>query len=100
MQLPDREKAVGIYLRVTYAGGMTLRMAAEIVKALQPFDVAVSFVHHGFVASARNALEIASMGAVYGDKVYLWAEGPDASLAVQAVMQAFAGNFETEPAAA
>lgn len=84
---------VGIYLRVTYSEGVTLRMAGEIVKALQPLDAEVAFVHHGHVAHAHSILSIVTLAAAPMDRVYVWAVGPDAELAVEILAKAFAGGL-------
>jgi len=94
-----KQNAIGIYLRVTAEDGLTLRMAGEIVQALQPLDVDVAFVHRGVVANARSILSIVSLAAAQADRVYVWAHGPDAELAVEMLAQAFAGSHGLTPAA-
>ena len=100
MQRPVTRSAVGTYLWVTHLGGMTLRMAGEIVKRLQPLDVHVTFVHRGNVADATSIMAMVCLYAGYGSKVYIWATGPDAPLAAEIVAKAFAGGFgpKDEPA--
>jgi phosphotransferase system HPr (HPr) family protein len=92
-----KQTAIGVYLRVTAEDGLTLRMAGEIVQALQPLDVDVAFVHRGVVANARSILSIVSLAAAHADRVYVWARGEDAELAVEILAQAFAGGQGLTP---
>jgi len=94
-----KQTAIGIYLRVTAEDGLTLRMAGEIVQALQPLDVDVAFVHRGVVANARSILSVVSLAAAYSDRVYVWAHGQDAERAVETLAKAFAGGQGLNPAA-
>jgi phosphocarrier protein HPr len=93
MFMPLRRGVMSTYLRVTYARGLTLRMAAEIVKALQPLDVDVAFEHSGIMANARSILSMVAMAAAQGARVYVWANGPDATKAFEIIAKAFAGGF-------
>lgn len=80
-------------LRVTHVHGLTLRMAGEIVKALQPLDAEVALEHNGGVANARSILSVVCLAAACGDRVRVWAVGPDCTRAVEVLARAFAGGF-------
>ena len=93
MPLPPKRYAMGTYLRVTHSPGVTLRMAGEIVKALQPLDVRVTLIYDGVVADGRSILSIACLAAGFGARVYVWANGPDTMQAVEILTKALAGGF-------
>lgn len=88
-----RRYAIGTYLRVTQINGVTLRMAGEIVKAVQPLNVKITLIYKGVAADADSILSIASLAAGYGAKVYVWANGPDTSQAIEILAKVFAGGF-------
>lgn len=95
-----RRYAIGTYLRVTHVNGVTLRMAGEIVKAVQPLNVKITLIYKGVVADADSILSIASLAAGYGAKVYVWANGPDTSHAIEILAKVFAGGFGIRDTAA
>lgn len=97
--LPKRY-AIGTYLRVTHINGVTLRMAGEIVKAVQPLNVKITLIYKGVAADADSILSIASLAAGYGAKVYVWANGPDTTQAVEILAKVFAGGFGIKDTAA
>jgi len=99
VRMAQKQAAIGVYLRVAAEDGLTLRMAGEIVQALQPLDVDVAFVHHGIVANARSILSIVSLAAAQSDRVYVWAHGQDAERAVEILAKAFAGGQGLTPTA-
>lgn len=99
-QIMPRRYAMGTYLRVTHSGGVTLRMAGEIVKALQPLNVKVTLIHEGVVADTCSILSVACLAAGFGSRIYVWANGPDTMPAVEILTKAFAGGFGIKDAAA
>jgi phosphocarrier protein HPr len=93
MPPPPKRYAIGTYLRVTHTHGVTLRMAGEIVRAVQPLNVKITLIYKGVVADADSILSIAALAAGYGAKVYVWANGPDTTQAIEILAKVFAGGF-------
>jgi phosphotransferase system HPr (HPr) family protein len=88
--------AIGTYLRVTHTHGVTLRMAGEIVRAVQPLNVKITLIYKDVVADTDSILSIAALAAGCGSKVYVWANGPDTTQAIEILAKVFAGGFGME----
>jgi phosphocarrier protein HPr len=98
MEAPASLGVLSTYLRVTHAGGLTLRMAGEIVRALQPLDVQITLIYAGVIADARSILSLVCLAAGRGARVYVSANGPDTARAVEILSKAFAGGFGVKSA--
>jgi len=92
IDMPVRSGPLQGHLRITDRPGLTLRMAGEIVRALQPLDVDIALEHGGVVANARSVLSIVCLAAPFGARVSVWANGADAPLAVEIIAKAFRGG--------
>jgi len=66
--------------------GLHARPAAQIVARLQPLDADVTIQADGRRADARSITAVLGLGASSGDSVTVVARGPDAELALEAVM--------------
>lgn len=72
------------------AHGLHVRVAAEVVRAVQAMDARVLVRYGEKEADARSALKLMGLGAVHGANLVIQAEGAqaeEAAAAVAAVLQ-------------
>lgn len=79
---------------LTWANGLHVRRAAELVQAARPFQAKVTISANGKTAEARSPLGLMALGAVQGTELVIRAEGPDEEAALAAVVGALSQEKE------
>jgi phosphocarrier protein FPr len=72
--------------RITNPSGLHARPAAQVVARLQPLDADVAIEINGRRADARSITSTLGLGASVGDELTIFADGPDAEAALDAVL--------------
>jgi phosphotransferase system HPr (HPr) family protein len=72
--------------RITNPSGLHARPAAQVVARLQPLDADVAIEINGRRADARSITSTLGLGASVGDELTIFADGPDAEAALEAVL--------------
>jgi phosphocarrier protein FPr len=72
--------------RITNPSGLHARPAAQVVARLQPLDADVTIEINGRRADARSITSTLGLGASVGDELTIFADGPDAQAALDAVL--------------
>jgi len=72
--------------RITNPSGLHARPAAQVVARLQPLDADVTIEINGRRADARSITSTLGLGASVGDELTIFADGPDAEAALEAVL--------------
>ena len=80
-------------LTVTHVPGLHLRPCDAIVKAVRRFRSRMEIRYGNQKADADDILNLLSLAVPQGAEVTLWAEGPDADKALDALSRLFSGNF-------
>jgi len=73
--------------------GLHFRVAALIVRTLEPFASEVTISNGETVADARSVLDLMTLAAARGTRVVVEADGADADAAVAALSALIASNF-------
>ena len=71
---------------ITNPSGLHARPAAQVVARLQPLDADVTIEINGRRADARSITSTLGLGASVGDELTIFADGPDAEAALDAVL--------------
>ena len=78
---------------INLAHGLHARPCAMLVKALQPYRIAVEVEANGEKASGKSILGLMSLAAGHGDRITFSLAGEDALAAMAGVEQLFQTNF-------
>jgi phosphocarrier protein len=76
--------------------GIHARPASLLVKEIQKFKSNVMFKTGSYSINAKSILGVITLGAEYGAKIKITANGEDEQDAVNAVTALFASKFEEE----
>jgi phosphotransferase system HPr (HPr) family protein len=79
---------------VTNPAGLHARPSAAIAQAVQRFQAKVQIRNRNETVDARSILELLTLAAHQGDELTLMAKGPDADLALDAVVAELAKEYE------
>jgi phosphotransferase system HPr (HPr) family protein len=79
---------------VTNPAGLHARPCAAIAQAVRRFRATVQIRNRNEVVDAGNILEIMTLGAAQGTELQLTAKGPEAELALDAVIAELAKSYE------
>ncbi len=92
---PDEPMERSVELRLTNVSGLHARPAAQIARALRPFEAQVRIEHAetGDSANAGSALGLVSLGAPAGTTIIVRAGGPDAAQALDTVRDLVVRRF-------
>ncbi len=80
-------------VKVRNALGLHTRPAAVIVKMLQTFKSAVSFVYKNETINARSIMSILMLAAKKNSQIEVITEGEDAEVTAKAIERAFEESF-------
>jgi phosphocarrier protein len=86
-------------LTVINRAGMHARPSSLVVRELQKYKSEVYFEKVGrnsFKINAKSILGVITLGAAYGTKIIVSAEGPDEKAALAAVEKLFLSKFDEE----
>ncbi|MCC6124898.1 MAG: HPr family phosphocarrier protein [Pirellulales bacterium] len=79
---------------VTNPAGLHARPSAAIAQAVRRLRAKVEIRNRNEVVDAGNILEIMTLGAAQGAELQVTAKGPDAELALDAVIAEMAKRYE------
>ena len=86
---PETARTVAVPLR----NGIHARPAARLRQCAQQFDAVVRMEHEGRSASLRSPVAMLALGVVLRDRITLYARGPQASAALDALEVMIAGGM-------
>lgn len=82
-------------VRIINPEGMHLRAASALIQLARQFQAQVVLSNHNLRADAKSTpLQLLALGAQPGDHLTIEAVGPDASEAVEAIVQLIENRFE------
>jgi phosphocarrier protein len=81
---------------VTNRAGIHARPAALLVQTAKDFTSAIYLEKDGDRINGKSIMGIITLGAAYGTKINIIAEGADEQAAVDALAHLFASKFEEE----
>jgi phosphocarrier protein len=79
---------------ITNRAGIHARPAALLVQATKDFSSSLYFEKNGDRINAKSIMGILTLGASYGTKLKIIAEGEDEALALETVVRLFESNFD------
>ena len=83
-------------VEVKNARGLHIRPAGMVAQTKISFRSEVTITHGKDVASARSPVALKELGAGFGARLKIRAEGPDADDALRAIAALFEGKFGEE----
>lgn len=86
---PEMERSIAVPLR----NGIHARPAARLRQCAQQFDAVVRMEHDGRSASLRSPVAMLALGVVLRDRITLYARGPQAAAALDALEEMIAGGM-------
>jgi phosphocarrier protein len=81
---------------VVNRAGIHARPASLLVKEIQKYKSSVLFQKGTYTINAKSILGVITLGAPYGAKIKIIADGPDEKNAVDAIVKLFESKFEEE----
>ena len=81
---------------VTNRAGIHARPAALIVQTASKYQSKIMFLKENEEINAKSIMGIITLGAGYGTKITIQAEGPDEEAAVQTLVGIFERRFEEQ----
>ena len=81
-------------LTITNRAGIHARPAAAIVKTAGQFKSKLTFIKDTIIADGKSIIGIITLGAPYGTKLTMRAEGPDEEALADAIQSLFEHHFE------
>ena len=82
-----------IFVKVSNRNGMHLRLAGELVKNTSKFSSDIRIVKNGEEINGKSILSVAGLGAEYGSKLIIRAEGNDEDEALKLLKRLFDTGF-------
>lgn len=76
--------------------GLHARPAAQIVQRASQFKAEIKISKDGLEVNAKSIMGVMMLAAEMGSQLWIAAEGPDETAAVEAIAQVFAGKFGEE----
>jgi phosphocarrier protein len=76
--------------------GLHMRPADKFVKLALQFQSEIRVTHNGNEFNGKSILDLTSVGAEFGTRLQLQAEGPDAAAAVAALAELIAARFHED----
>jgi len=83
-------------ITITNRAGVHARPAALLVETTKHFKSDIYFEKEGDRINAKSIMGILTLGAMFGAKIRISAEGEDEEQAVQALVKVFESRFEEE----
>jgi phosphotransferase system HPr (HPr) family protein len=80
-------------VKVLNSEGLHMRPADKLVRAAVGFQSTIELEREGQVADCRSMISLLTLGAMQGCELTLRAQGPDADVAVAAIVQLFESQF-------
>ncbi|MDR2490304.1 MAG: HPr family phosphocarrier protein [Spirochaetaceae bacterium] len=81
---------------ITNRAGIHARPASVIVEKTKDFKSSIYFEHESQKINAKSILGIITLGAAYGSKIKISANGVDEQAAVDIIARLFETKFEEE----
>ena len=81
---------------ITNRAGIHARPASVIVEKTKDFKSSIYFEHESQKINAKSILGIITLGAAYGSKIIISANGEDEQAAVDTIARLFETKFEEE----
>jgi phosphocarrier protein len=79
---------------ITNRAGIHARPAALLVQATKNFSSSLYFEKKGDRINAKSIMGILTLGASYGTKLKIIADGEDEALALETLVRLFESNFD------
>jgi phosphotransferase system HPr (HPr) family protein len=83
-------------IEITNKRGIHVHPSEEIAKIALHFLSKISIISGHDIANARSVISLTGLGAGFGARIRIHAEGPDADAAVHAIAALFATKFGEE----
>ena len=81
-------------LTISNRAGIHARPAAAIVKTAGRFKSKLTFIKDTMIVDGKSIMGIITLGAPYGTKLTMRAEGPDEEALADAIQRLFEHHFE------
>jgi phosphocarrier protein len=82
--------------RIVNKKGLHARASAKLVEAAARFKSEITVAKDGNEVSARSIMGLMMLGASLGSEIHIKAEGPDADLAISAILALVEAKFGEE----
>jgi phosphocarrier protein len=83
-------------ITITNRAGIHARPAAMVVQTTKNFSATIYFEKDTDRINAKSIMGVITLGAAYGTKIKIIAEGADEEAAVSALVRLFESKFEEE----
>ncbi|GAB6392232.1 MAG: phosphocarrier protein HPr [Treponematales bacterium] len=83
-------------ITITNRAGIHARPAAMLVQAAKDFKSSIYLEKDGDKINGKSIMGVLTLGAVYGARITISAEGEDEKEAVAALVKVFESKFEEE----
>ncbi len=90
---PQSSAILSKELSVLNRSGVHLRVAGMLAEKAKEFASSLRIRKGGYAADCRSVLDLLSLGAFQGDSLTVEAAGPDAEVALDAIVALFSARF-------